>query len=374
MPAKTSCRERIRVAVLFGGRSPEHDVSRSGALSALRAMDPRRYDVLPIHISHDGVWTSTDVSGHKTDNARVVVLDPSSGELLWNDVDGTAQRFDRPDVVFPLLHGPQGEDGTIQGLLELAGLPYVGCGVLASALCMDKDWTKRLASVAGVPVVPYAVVDARSADLDRVELPRWPVFVKPATGGSSIGVGRAATRAEFVEAVQVASAYDAKVIVESGVDGIEVMCGVLEEPGGRLIASPLAEVPLGGTQDSFFDFATKYGSPHQFLTVPARVSPAVAEHVQRLARTTFGALGCRDLARVDFFVTAAGTVLLNEVNTMPGFTAASLFPQLWASQGLNYPELIDRLIDNVLRRSPSPAASSGGAVSTDVTDFASSMA
>ncbi|MFD1114749.1 D-alanine--D-alanine ligase family protein [Sphaerisporangium aureirubrum] len=328
------------MVVLYGGQSPEHAVSLASARGVLEGLNARVHEPLAVVISGEGRWaTPGDSSG--------VVLDLSTGEFLRYGAGRAVYSLGRPDVVFPVLHGPLGEDGTVQGLLELAGLPYVGSGVLASAACMDKEWTKRLAAAAGIPIAPYAVVDGVRPTigglLDRLGT---PVFVKPARGGSSIGVSRAATPGELDTALRVAAGYDSKVLVEAGMRGVEVMCGVLEL-SGEPVGSPLAEVSLD--DGGFFDYDAKYASPHPHFTVPARLDDTTTRRVRDMATTVFRVLGCRDLARVDFFVTPAGKVLLNEVNTMPGFTPHSLFPQMWKAAGLGYPDLLDHLIRAALR-------------------------
>lgn len=337
LPARGQGSARVRVAVLYGGRSPEHPVSVASGRGVLAALDPQAYDPLPVLITAEGAWT---VPGH----SAAVVLDPSSGELLGYRAGRPVYSIGRPDVVFPVLHGPMGEDGTVQGLLELAGLPYVGCGVLSSAACMDKVWGKRVAVAAGLPVTPYVVLDG-PAEHDLLERLGAPVFVKPARCGSSIGVTPAATQEELDAAVRIASAYDGKVIVEAAVRGMEVMCGVLEL-SGEPVAGPLAEIALDGAD--FFDYAAKYTADRPQFTVPARLDETTTHRVRQLATTAFHALGCRSLARVDCFVTPEGEVLFNEVNTMPGFTAGSLFPQMWKAAGLPYEDLIDHLIRDAL--------------------------
>ncbi|MEO3812101.1 D-alanine--D-alanine ligase family protein [Sphaerisporangium sp. B11E5] len=330
---------RTRVAVLYGGRSPEHAVSVASGRAVLDALNPRVHDPLPVLITAEGRWTTP---GHSS----AVVLDPSTGEFLRHRPGRPGYSLGRPDVVFPVLHGPMGEDGTVQGLLELAGVPYVGCGVLSSAACMDKEWSKRVAAAAGLPIAPYVVLDGPRPRAEGL-LARFgaPVFVKPARCGSSLGVSPATDPAELDTAIRVASAYDIKVIVEAGVRGMEVMCGVLEL-AGEPVASPLAEIALDGA--AFFDYAAKYAASRPQFTVPARLDHDTTRRVREMAVAAFRALGCRGLARVDCFVSGEGEVVLNEVNTMPGFTSGSLFPQMWKAAGLSYPELIDHLIRSAL--------------------------
>ncbi|GGK28436.1 D-alanine--D-alanine ligase [Pilimelia terevasa] len=365
--------DRIRVAVVFGGRSTEHAISCVSAGGILAALDPAEFDVLPVGIARDGRWVlpadtaplaivDRRLPEVTADSGPALVLpgDPAHGPLRLEPADrpgvvAPARGFAAlggVDVVFPVLHGAYGEDGTVQGLLELAGLPYVGSGVLASAAAMDKEFTKRLAQQAGIPVGPYAVLRPGTATLDGPTRQRLglPVFVKPCRAGSSHGISRVADWADLDAAVAHARAVDPKVIVEAGIAGREVECGVLEgESGGVPEASPLAEVRVVAGHD-FYDFEAKYLDDSCEYDVPARLGAAVTARVQELARTAFTALDCAGLARVDFFVTDAGEVLLNEVNTMPGFTPTSMFPRMWAAAGLEYPKLVARLVHTALAR------------------------
>jgi D-alanine-D-alanine ligase len=271
----------------------------------------------------------------------LVVLDPAAGAGALADVD----------VVFPVLHGAYGEDGTIQGLLEMAGIPYVGANVFASAAAMDKEFTKKLAAAEGIPTGPYVVLRAgqslTGADKARLGL---PVFVKPARAGSSYGITKVADWAALDEAVAAARAIDPKVLVEQGMVGREIECGVLEgEYGGGPDASLLAEIRVLRGHE-FYDFEAKYLDDATEYDIPANLPEPVARRVQDYARRTFTALDCAGLARVDFFVGPGGEVYLNEINTMPGFTSTSMFPRMWAATGLEYPKLISRLIRTALRR------------------------
>jgi D-alanine-D-alanine ligase len=258
------------------------------------------------------------------------------------------------DVVFPILHGPYGEDGTIQGLLELAGLPYVGAGVLASAAGMDKEFTKKLLAVEGLPIGDYAVLRPRqdrpaAEDLDRLG---FPMFVKPARGGSSIGVSRVTAAAELPGAIAQARRHDPKVILEAEIRGRELECGVLEFPDGSLGASTIGEIRVAGVsgrEDGFYDFDTKYLDDAAELDVPADVDDAVADSLRDLAIRTFTALDCQGLARVDFFLTEDGPVV-NEINTMPGFTTISMYPRMWAASGVDYPTLVATMVETALAR------------------------
>ncbi len=362
---------RIRVAVVFGGRSSEHAVSCSTAASVLRALDRDRYDVVPIGIATDGRWVlvADDPEplelrpGHRPeisgDGPGVLVPTSVSDRSLTVLEPGAVPRsLGEVDVVLPLLHGPFGEDGTLQGLLELADVPYVGSGVLASAAGMDKQFMKVLLAGAGLPVGPHVVItDAEwqrdpAACAESVAALGWPVFVKPARAGSSMGVSKVPGPQELRAAVEAARAHDPKVVVEAAVAGREIECGVLESlEGGRPQTAPLGEIEVLGGGHEFYDFEAKYlDEEHLRLTCPADVPAEVAEQMADLAVRSFQALGCEGLARVDFFLTERGDVLVNEVNTMPGFTPVSMFPLMWATAGLDYPSLVDRLLQLALQR------------------------
>jgi D-alanine-D-alanine ligase len=357
---------KVRVAVVFGGRSTEHAISCVSAGSVLRALDPEAYDVVPVGITPKGAWVlpSGDAAEltldggtlPSVDAGKAVVLpgDPTAGGLVVvepGSVDSEAGVLRGVDVVFPLLHGPYGEDGTIQGLLEMAGVPYVGSGVLGSAVSMDKEFTKKLLTAEGLPVGPYGVVrpgqTLPAAERERLGL---PVFVKPARGGSSIGITRVTDWSEVDGALEVARQADPKVLVEGAVAGREVEVGVLEgEHGGPPEASVVAEIRLVRGHD-WYDFEAKYLDDACEFDIPAHLDPPVEARLRELACRAFTALDCAGLARVDFFVGPDGEPTINEVNTMPGFTPISMFPRVWAASGLAYPELLDRLIRTALAR------------------------
>ena len=343
---------RVRVAVVYGGRSSEHAISCISAGSILRHLDPRRFDVVAVGITRDGAWLRTDASPDELE-----IVDGRLPEVTGDSVTPmglAAEILASVDVVFPVLHGPYGEDGTIQGLLELAGLPYVGAGVFASAAGMDKEFAKKLLACAGLPVVDHVVLRAHQNCADPRDLERLglPLFVKPARGGSSIGVGRVTSAAELPAAIAAAREHDPKVLIEAAIDGRELECGVLEFPDGSVRASTLGEIRVAGPGDdreSFYDFDTKYLDDVAELDVPATVDDDIAEEIRRMSIRAFSALDCQGLARVDFFLTGSGPVV-NEINTMPGFTTISMFPRMWAASGVDYPALVATMVDTALAR------------------------
>ena len=360
--------ERVRVAVVFGGRSSEHAISCVSAGSILRNLDPQRFDVVAVGITPQGSWVLTDgnpdalaitnrqLPGVSDESGTALALpaDPQRSGQLVSLPPGAGQVLASVDVVFPVLHGPYGEDGTIQGLLELAGVPYVGAGVLASAAGMDKEFTKKLLAADGLAVGPYVVLRPSRPALhpEERELLGVPVFVKPARGGSSIGVSRVSSWDQLPAAVANARQHDPKVIVEAAIHGRELECGVLEMPDGTVEASTLGEIRVAGVrgrEDSFYDFATKYLDDAAELDVPAKVDDDVADAVRQLAIRAFKAIDCQALARVDFFLTDDGPVI-NEINTMPGFTTISMYPRMWAASGVDYPTLLATMVDTALAR------------------------
>jgi D-alanine-D-alanine ligase len=361
-----------RVAIVFGGRSSEHAVSCVTAGSVMRAIDRSRYDVVPVGITLDGRWVlerdepeRLAIAGGQLpevdEKGQAVLLmhDASRGSLVTLDAGDVPSTLGDVDVVFPLLHGPFGEDGTLQGLLEMASIRYVGAGVLSSAVSMDKHYLKMVFQAHGLPVAPYAVLQPGEWEHDRpacaesVASLGYPVFVKPARGGSSIGISKVSGPAELEYAVEHARQFDPKVIVEASVDGArELEVGVLQSLDTRPVpeASVVAEIKVDGTRD-FYDFEAKYVSDEDVeLVVPAELEPGEEESVRSMAVQAFEAVSAEGLARVDFFLRPDGLVVLNEINTMPGFTPLSMFPRVWAASGVDYPELVDRLIQLALRR------------------------
>jgi len=354
---------------VFGGRSSEHGISCITAGSVLAAIDRDKYEVVPVGIATDGRWVLEQPSRRlelegstlpevDTTGALVSLLDAGSGtELVVTGAGAVPETLGSVDVVFPLLHGPWGEDGTLQGLLEMAGVRYVGSGVLSSAMGMDKAYMKVALAAAGLPVTPGTVVTRRQWDTDRAEvLSRiedlgYPSFAKPARGGSSIGISKIHDAAEVEQALELALDYDPKVVVEAAMEGArEVECGVLATVDGEPETSRPAEVKVGGDHE-FYDFEAKYLADQQTeIDLPADLEPDVEQELRRLAVRAFDALSCEGLARVDFFLLPDGSLVINELNTMPGFTPTSMFPQMWADAGLSYPELVDRLITLALER------------------------
>jgi D-alanine-D-alanine ligase len=364
---------RVRVAVVFGGRSTEHAISCVSAGSVLAALDGDRgrYEVVAVGITPKGAWVLTSgdpealrIAGRAlphVDAGTAVVLpgDPTAGGLVVVEPgeragagegagEGTGaglRVLGTVDVVFPVLHGAYGEDGTIQGLLEMAGVPYVGSGVLGSAVAMDKEFAKKLLAAEGLPVGPYAVLRPGAGTLPAAERDRLglPVFVKPARAGSSIGITKVTDWSRLDAAVAVARNVDPKVLIEAAVPGREIECGVLEGlGGGPPEASVPAEIRLVSGHD-WYDFEAKYLDDACEFDIPARLPGEMTRRLQDMACRAFTALDCAGLARVDFFLTATGQPVLNEVNTMPGF-------RMWAASGLDYPALVDRLVQTALHR------------------------
>ncbi|MFT0846745.1 D-alanine--D-alanine ligase family protein [Actinomycetaceae bacterium L2_0104] len=363
---------KIRVALIYGGMSGEHSVSCLTAASVMRAVDPDKYEILPIGIRRDGTWVpgvadplqleSAGPRGEVGSSDELILLGTGADKViaidLVNSGAGVLQNLGRVDVAFPLLHGPFGEDGTIQGMLEMAGVPYVGSGVFASAAGMDKHYMKVVLEAAGIPVAPYVVATAkrwRTSHDDVIaevnEKLSFPVFVKPARAGSSLGITRVDGPQELDAAVEYAQKTDPKVLIEQGVVGREIECAVLGGHGDEPArASVLGEIVVD-EQDSWYDYETKYVQTEGFhMEIPASVEAATAERMRAMAVEVFDAFECEGLTRVDFFLTDGGEVLVNEHNTIPGFTQFSMYPVLWQQTGLPYGELIDELISLALER------------------------
>jgi D-alanine-D-alanine ligase len=352
--------ERLRVALLFGGRSAEHDVSVMSAGNVFRALDPACYDTIPIGITRSGAWLLCSPEGGAFPVAvpetgpGVVLVPGGAGRLaILPETDAAPPDLSRSvDVVFPVLHGPFGEDGTVQGVAEIAGVPYVGSGVLGSAAAMDKDVAKRLMRDAGLPIarfLSFVQGDEPAFEAIVAELGR-PVFVKPARLGSSVGVSKAATAQEFAEAIAEAFRHDRKILVEEYMRGREIECGVLEDEDGSLTASPPGEI-VPSNRHGFYTYEAKYlDDEGAAIKVPADLPPDVSDTVRKLSIEAFRALGCESMARIDFFLREDGSLIVNEVNTLPGFTNISMYPKVMEALGISYSELVDRLIRHALAR------------------------
>ncbi|MFK0167714.1 D-alanine--D-alanine ligase family protein [Streptomyces sp. NPDC090306] len=363
-----------RVAVVFGGRSSEHGISVVTAGAVLRAIDRTKYDVLPIGITQDGRWALTadepdrmaivdrrppNVAqlAESAEGGVILPVDPANREVVHSEPGSVPKALGEVDVVFPVLHGPYGEDGTLQGLLELSGVPYVGAGVLASAVGQDKEYMKRVFTSFGLKVGPYLVVRPREWQQDEpgarkriVEFAAdhgWPLFVKPARAGSSIGITKVSDPADLDEAIAEAQRHDPKIIVEALLRGREIECGVLEFEDGPRASLP-AEIPPPQDQ-AYYDFDAKYIDSTPGL-VPAPLTDEETAEVRRLAVEAFDAASCEGIVRADFFLTEDGEFVINEINTMPGFTPISMYPKMWEATGIGYRELVDLLIEAALRR------------------------
>jgi len=346
--------KRLRVGVLFGGRSGEHEVSLASAASVIRGLDPDQYEAVPIGITKDGHWLvgegAVKMLPEVLKGGRRVMLtaDPTEAALVPLDRGAGAQRL---DVIFPVMHGTFGEDGTIQGMLELAGLPYVGAGVLGSAIGMDKDVSKRLCQEAGIPVVPWVTIQRwtweKEPEAVRAEIEgkfEYPVFVKPATLGSSVGMSKVHNAEELAPALNLACEYGMKILVEKAVTAREIEVSVLgnHEPQASV---PGEIVP----HREFYDYTAKYLEDGTQLIIPAALKPSQVTRIQSLALKTFRTLGLSGMARIDFFLEKKrGKLYLNEANTIPGFTSISMYPKLWEASGISFRELIDKLIDLAL--------------------------
>lgn len=350
--------KKIRVGILFGGKSAEYEVSLQSAKNVFDAIDTNLYEVSLIGIDKSGSWLLPNTSQFllnesdpkhvalNTEGEERVALIPASGGELINLTNNTARAG--VDVVFPILHGPFGEDGTVQGLLTLAGVPFVGAGVLGSAVGMDKDVMKRLLRDAGIAIGNFLVY--KEGDVidfnETVEVLGLPLFVKPANLGSSVGINKVTDKETFENAVREAFTYDTKILIEEYIEGRELQCAVLgnQEP----ITSVVGEIV---STEEFFTYEAKYIHKNSTsVEIPAKVSDEVSEEVKKLALKTFKTLSCEGMGRVEFFLKKDGSVLVNEINTIPGFTKKSIYPSLWAASGILYPELINRLITLAIER------------------------
>lgn len=313
---------RLRLAVVYGGRSGEHEISVRSAKSILKALDPEKYEVAEYFISKEGKWQPRPISPEPGGNAGI-------------------------DVVFPILHGTFGEDGTIQGLLEMAELPYVSAGVLASSVSMDKEVMKRLCKERGLPVVDYLSLQRDAIDVEQViSRLQFPLFVKPANLGSSVGISKARNIDELKTALELAASFDQKILVERGIVGREFECSVMGN-SDPIAATPCEILP----SREFYDYEDKYLLDKAEVKLPADLTPHETDEMRRLAVECYRAVGCEVMARVDFLMeSASGQMFINEINTIPGFTSISMFPKMWEHAGIGYSELLDRLIDLALKR------------------------
>lgn len=344
-------KKRLRVGVLFGGRSGEHEVSLASAASVIRGLDPDKYEPVPIGITKDGHWLVGEGAAKllpdilKTGRRVMLTADPTEAAIVPLDRGAGAQRF---DVIFPVMHGTFGEDGTIQGMLELADIPFVGAGVLGSAIGMDKDVSKRLCQAAGIPVVPWTTVhrwrwekEPSAVQAEIEEKFPYPVFVKPATLGSSVGMTKVHESGELAAALNLACEFGMKILVEAAVSAREIEVSVLGN-GDPQASVPGEIVP----HREFYDYTAKYLEEGTQLLIPADLKPAQIKKIQSLAVQAFQTLELSGMARVDFFLEKkGGKLFLNEVNTIPGFTSISMYPKLWEASGIPFPELIDKLIE-----------------------------
>ena len=383
---------KIRVAIVFGGRGPEHSVSCMGGGNMLGAIDRDKYEVVPVGITREGRWVLAADEPARLTAAEgqlpsvEAVAEPGTQVVPWASQDPAGRAPVAPDpagqalvasapgqiphllgevdVVLPVLHGPFGEDGTIQGLLEMAGVPYVGAGVLASAVSMDKEYMKIIFQARGLPVGPHVVVRERDwppeeADgglldperkrvFDAIAELGWPLFVKPARGGSSIGTSKASDMTQLHAAIAVARAHDPKVIVEAAIDGREIECSVLEGLDGAPPDTSLPGQLLIDGGEEFWDFEAKYLDEASGMAIPAPIPVAHQQEIRRMAALAFDAVSCEGLARVDFFYTPDGQILINEINTIPGLSPASYFQKMWEASGLPFGQLVDRLLQTAL--------------------------
>lgn len=340
--------KKIKVGIIFGGRSAEHEVSVKSAKNVMAAIDKKKYEVVLIGIDKNGRWFMIDNA--KFLSGRNTILNmpdqKAKGSALATqnkNINPATFALNRSiDVIFPILHGPYGEDGTIQGLLKLANIPFVGAGVLGSAVGMDKDAMKRLLREAGIPVAKFLVYKSdEKINLNKIaKILGLPFFVKPANLGSSVGISKVRNKKEFIKAIELAFQYDVKIIIEENIKGREIECAILGN--NKPIASVPGEVI---PRIDFYSYEAKYLDENgAVLEIPAKLSKSIVRKIQNLAVKTFKVLCCEGMGRVDFFLKSNGEILVNEINTIPGFTSISMYPKLWEASGISYPDLIDRLI------------------------------
>ncbi len=348
--------KKLRIGVLFGGKSAEHEVSLISAKNVISALDKKKYDIVPIGINKYGRWllgegqnyllNSFDIKSIKINNSNKVVSLYAEGGGTLTPIGGN-KISEKIDVVFPLLHGPFGEDGSMQGLLKIAGVPFIGPSVLGSAVGMDKDVMKRLLRDSGIPIGKFIVLKTENPmSIEKVKSELGlPIFVKPANMGSSVGVSKVKTKKEYIDAIKVAFKYDTKIVLEQNITGREIECAVLGNE------NPVASIPgeiIPGQE--FYSYNAKYVDSTSVAEIPAKINKNTIKKIQELAVKTFKVLECEGMARVDFFLKDTGEVLVNEINTIPGFTDISMYPKLWEASGVPLPKLLDILIDLAVKR------------------------
>lgn len=348
---------KLRIAVLFGGRSAEHDVSVLSATNVMRALDPARYDAVPVFVTREGQWLLSSYADGmlaKPDSGTEISLLPGGkGRLLAIPENGTPHEVEKIDLLFPVLHGLHGEDGAVQGLAEVARVPLVGCGIIGSANALDKDIAKRLFNEAGVPAARSVTIlpDAAPSFADIRAKLGLPLFIKPARQGSSVGVSKVSDEMDYQAALTEGFRHDTKLLAEEFIDGREVECSVLEAPDGSLFVSRTGEIAPAESH-GFYTYDAKYiDADGAAIRVPAELAEGVEDELRVLAARAFRALGCDGMARADFFVTADRRILVNELNTIPGFTDISMYSKAMAASGVSYPQIIDRLVAHALARS-----------------------
>lgn len=348
---------KLRIAVLFGGRSAEHDVSVLSATNVMRALDPARYDAVPVFVTREGQWLLSSYADDiltKPDNGIEISLLPGGkGRMLAVPATGTPYEPAKIDLLFPVLHGLHGEDGAVQGLAEVARVPLVGCGIIGSANALDKDIAKRLFNEAGVPAARSVTIlpDAAPAFADLSAKLGLPLFIKPARQGSSVGVSKVSDETDYQAALTEGFRHDTKLLAEEFIDGREVECSVLEAPDGSLFVSRTGEI-TPAENHGFYTYDAKYiDADGAAIRVPAELAEGVEDELRALAAKAFRALGCDGMARADFFVTADRRILVNELNTIPGFTDISMYSKAMAASGVSYTQIIDRLVAHALARS-----------------------
>lgn len=348
--------DRLRIAVLFGGRSAEHDVSVLSATNVMNALDPEKYDAVPVFVSREGRWLLSAFTGgtlsRPESGTQVCLMPGGKGRLLALPESAAAYELQPLDIVFPVLHGLHGEDGAVQGMAEVARVPLAGCGILGSANALDKDIAKRLFNDAGIPA-------ARSATIYQGDTPTFqemkqalglPIFIKPARQGSSVGVSKVSSKDDYEAALAEGFRHDSKLLAEEFIRGREIECAVLEAPDGSLFVSRTGEITPADSH-GFYSYDAKYiDEDGAALKIPADLPQDVEDEIRALAITAFRALGCDGMARTDFFVTADGRILVNELNTIPGFTDISMYSKVMGASGVSYPQVIDRLVDHGMAR------------------------